>query len=133
MLTLEGDRFVEVSKLSGLVLVNFWGRDCPPCVGELPLLQTFTQANRGWTILLVCTDAPQEARVFLQKHHITLPALKAGANVVALMHAAGNRSGGLPFTVMLRDGQILKTYEGGLSEAELEALRRAGSTSEARS
>jgi outer membrane receptor for ferrienterochelin and colicins len=130
--TIEGDRFVQVSKLPGPVLVNFWGRDCPPCVAELPLLQVFARANRGWTILLVCTDPPQDARVFLEKHNITLLALKSGASVEGLMRAAGNRSGGLPFTVVLRDGQVCKTHEGGLSEADLEALRLAYSSNEAR-
>lgn len=120
--TLEGDRFVKLSNLSGSVLVNFWGRDCPPCVAELPRLQAFAAANRGWTILLVCTDEPQKARVFLQKHHITLTALKPGANVVGLMHRAGNRDGGLPFTVVLRNASVRATHEGGLSEADLEAL-----------
>jgi len=129
--TLAGDRFVQVSKLSGPVLVNFWGRDCAPCVAELPLLQTFAQANPGWTILLVCTDSPPDARVYLQKHNITLPALKSGANVVALMSAAGNRRGGLPFTVVLREGRICQTHEGGLTAADLKALRLACSTSEA--
>ena len=128
--TLAGDRFVQVSKLSGPVLVNFWGRDCAPCVAELPLLQTFAQANPGWTILLVCTDPPPDARVYLQKHNITLPALKSGANVVALMSAAGNRRGGLPFTVVVREGRVCQTHEGGLTAADLKALRLAWSTSE---
>jgi len=116
---------VQVSKLPGPVLVNFWGRDCAPCVAELPLLQTFARKNRDWTILLVCTDAPREARVFLQKHNVTLTALKPGANVAGLIRGAGNRSGGLPFTVVLCGGQVCQTRERGLSEADLEALRLA--------
>ena len=130
--TLAGDRFVQVSKLSGPVLVNFWGRDCAPCVAELPLLQGFAQAEPGWTILLVCTDPPPEARVFLQKHQIALLALKSGANVEALMRAAGNRSGGLPFTVVLRGGRICTTHEGGLSETALKRIRMECSTNQAR-
>lgn len=128
--TLEGDRFVKLSILSGPVLVNFWGRDCPPCVAELPRLQAFAQANHGWTILLVCTDEPQEARVYLQKHALTLPALKSGANVVGLMHAAGNRRGSLPLTVVVREGKLCQTHEGGLSGADLEAIRLAGEAPE---
>ena len=128
--TLDGDRFVQASKLSGPVLVNFWGRDCAPCVAELPLLQAFAQANPGWTVLLVCTDPAQDARVYLQKHHITLSALKSGANVTSLMSAAGNRHGSLPFTVVLREGRICQTHLGGLTTADLQTLRMACTSSD---
>ena len=121
--TLEGDRFVQASQIAGPVLVNFWGRDCPPCVAELPRLQAFARDQRDWTLLLVATDPPQEARVFLQRRGITLPALKSGPNVVPLMRAAGNRTGGLPFTVALRDGHVCRIHEGELSDAALEDLR----------
>ena len=123
--TLEADRFVQLSRLPGPVLVNFWGRDCPPCVAELPRLQAFAQARRGWTLLLVATDPPRDARIFLQQHRIMLQVLKAGPDVVSLMRRAGNRSGGLPFTVALRDGRICRTHEGELSDTELERLHSA--------
>ncbi|HEY4081618.1 MAG TPA: TlpA disulfide reductase family protein [Burkholderiaceae bacterium] len=126
--TLEGDRFVQASRLPGSVLINFWGRDCPPCVAELPRLQAFAQDQRDWTLMLVATDPPQDARVFLQRRGITLPVLKAGPSVVALMHRAGNRTGGLPFTVALRDGQICRVHEGELSEAALAELHAACGT-----
>lgn len=120
--TLEGDRFVKASQLAGPVLLNFWGRDCPPCVAELPRLQAFARDRRDWTLMLVATDPPQDARVFLQQRGITLPVLKAGPNVVPLMRRAGNRSGGLPFTLVLRDGRICQVHEGELSDAALANL-----------
>lgn len=123
MATLDGDRFVQGSRLPGPVLVNFWGRDCPPCVAELPRLQAFARDQLGWTLLLVATDPPQDARAFLQRRGITLPTLKSGPNVVPLMRAAGNRTGGLPFTVVLRDGQVCRVHEGELSDGALDELR----------
>lgn len=120
--TLDGDRFVQASGLPGPVLVNFWGDECPPCVAELPRLQAFARRQPGWTLLLVATDAPQEARAYLKERGITLVGLKGGPDVAVLMRSAGNRSGGLPFTVVLRDGHICQSHEGELSEAALERV-----------
>ena len=78
---------------------------------------------------------PQSAArraVYFPRHPITLPAVKPGANAAALMSAAGNRRGGLPFTVVLREGHIRLTHERGLTGANLKALRLAGSTGEAK-
>jgi len=130
--TLAGDRFVRASKLSGPVLVNFWGCYCPPCVEELPRLQAFVAAHPNWTVLLVCTDAPQTARVFLRRHRITLTALRGGADLAGLMRVAGNREGSLPFTVVLHDGRILLTHSGGLSVADLSAVAAVGQADKSR-
>jgi len=130
--TLAGDRFVRASKLSGPVLVNFWGCYCPPCVEELPRLQAFATAHPNWTVLLVCTDAPRTARVFLRRHHVTLAALRMGADVAGLMRIAGNRDGSLPFTVVLHDGRILLTHSGGLSVADLSAVAAVGQADKSR-
>jgi hypothetical protein len=80
-------------------------------------------ANRP--LLSVATDAAQEAHAFLEKQGIALQALKSGPDVVPLMRRAGKHSGGLPFTVVLRDGRILGSHEGELSERTLERLRAA--------
>ena len=95
---LDGVRFVRLSDQQGPVLVNFWSRDCPPCVTELPRLQAFADAHPTWTVLLVSTDTPTAATEFVRAHAITLPVLRPGGNVAALMRSAGNRVGALPLT-----------------------------------
>jgi thiol-disulfide isomerase/thioredoxin len=117
--TLDGKRFVTATELRGPVVVNFWGRDCPPCVAELPRLQAFARDNPGWTVLLVATDAPAEAAAFLAQQSITLPSLRAGPRAGALMRAAGNRAGALPFTVVLREAAVCATHLGELGAAQL--------------
>ena len=103
---LDGGRFVRLSDQQGPVLVNFWSRDCPPCVTELPRLQAFADAHPTWTVLLVSTDTPAAATEFVRAHAITLPVLRPGGNVAALMRSAGNRVGALPFTVATRTARV---------------------------
>lgn len=127
--TLDGTRFVEASAIKGPVLVNFWGKDCAPCITELPRLHDFAKANPQWTVLLVSTDSPADAQAFVQRHGVQLTVLRPGANVAGLMRSAGNRAGGLPFSVALRvnngDARICRRHLGELSEAVLSALSSA--------
>ena len=119
--TLDGSRFVQASALRGPVLVNFWGRDCAPCITELPRLEAFAQANPGWTVLLISTDPPIVANEFVQRHGVQLTVLRPGANVAALMRSAGNRNGGLPYTLALNDTRVCASQQG---ELDTQALRR---------
>ncbi|CAB3881066.1 MAG: TlpA family protein disulfide reductase [Achromobacter sp.] len=121
---LDGGRFVRLAALPGPVLVNFWSRDCPPCVTELPRLQRFADAHPAWTVLLVSTDSPAAATEFVQRQGVRLPVLRPGANVAALMRAAGNRGGALPFTVATRIGRICAGQLGALSGADLQRIAR---------
>ena len=117
--TLDGSRFVVASALAGPVLVNFWGRDCGPCIAELPRLQAFAQTHPHWTVLLVSIDRTEQAREFVQRHNLTLPVLRPGLNVAALMRSAGNRSGGLPFSVTLRNGHLCSSRSGEFTVSDL--------------
>lgn len=119
---LAGERFITLSRIEGPVLVNFWGRDCPPCVAELPRLQAFAQANPQWTVLLISADAPQDAQRFLAQRGITLSALRGGPAVGSLMRKAGNRRGGLPFSASLQAGALCRNHLGELNDASLLSL-----------
>lgn len=131
--TLDGSRFVQTSALSGPVLVNFWGKDCGPCITELPRLEAFAKANPQWTVLLVSTDAPADAREFVRSHGLLLTVLRPGANVGALMRSAGNRSGGLPFTVALRaDAREARICSGQLGELAQSDLGRIAAACDAK-
>ncbi|MET3493538.1 TlpA family protein disulfide reductase [Variovorax boronicumulans] len=130
--TLDGDRFLSLGRIRGPVLVNFWGRDCPPCIAELPRLQAFALQHPEWTVLLVSTDVPAVARRALSDRGIALPAVRAGANVAGLMRAAGNVSGGLPYSVAVNGAVICRAMAGELSAEDLGQWARACSPGDAR-
>jgi outer membrane receptor for ferrienterochelin and colicins len=117
--TLDGSRFVQASSIGGPVLVNFWGKDCGPCITELPRLAAFAREHPGWTVLLVSTDPPSMAAEFARRIGLSGTVLRPGANVQALMRSVGNRHGALPFSVALRGGRICRTQLGELHESVL--------------
>lgn len=120
--TLDGTRFVQAAAITDPVLVNFWGKDCAPCLAELPRLHDFAKANPRWTVLLVSTDSPAEAQAFVQRHGVQLTVLRPGANVAGLMRSAGNRAGALPFSVGIVSSRICGRHLGELQPADFAAL-----------
>jgi outer membrane receptor for ferrienterochelin and colicins len=94
-------------------------------VAELPRLQTFARDNPHWTVLLVSTDSHAIAREFVQRHGVTLPVLRPGGNMAALMRSAGNRSGGLPFTVAVHSARICDAQTGAVEAADLQRMAQA--------
>ena len=121
----EGSRFVQASALKGPLLVNFWSRDCGPCITELPQPQAFSKPHPRWTVLRVSTDAPADTREFVQRHAVELSVLRPGANVAALMRGAGNRSAGLPFTAAVRGARLCAGQSGELSMPDLQRITSA--------
>jgi thiol-disulfide isomerase/thioredoxin len=105
------------------LLLNFWATWCPPCVRELPLLDSFqrAQAGRGWQVIGLAVDAPTPVREFLRRTPLGFPVGLAGLEGTTLSRQLGNANGGLPFSVFLaRDGRIRDRQLGELDPATLQ-------------
>lgn len=108
-----------------LVLLNFWATWCPPCREEIPGFIRLQEryAGRGLQIVGISIDNPEAVARFWQEMKINYPLLLADDGTFALMGAYGNRSGGLPYSVLVRpDGGIAATKLGVYHEADLERL-----------
>jgi thiol-disulfide isomerase/thioredoxin len=66
--TPSGEPLPLRSLLGQPLLVNFWATWCPPCVEELPLLESFYQQQKakGWRLLGIAIDQPSAVRNWLQ-------------------------------------------------------------------
>lgn len=104
------------------LVVNFWATWCPPCVEEMPelsALQTQFEAS-GLQILGIGIDSPDNIRQFSQTRPVVYPLLVAGAGGSELSRRFGNRSGGLPYTVVIdRRGRVTSRIIGRFKLADL--------------
>lgn len=109
------------------LLVNFWATWCPPCVEELPLLDSFYQKNKAknWQLLGLAVDQPSAVRKWLQAKPLSFAVGMAGLGGTELSKSMGNVSGGLPFTVVFgASGELLHRKIGKVSAEDLEQWAR---------
>jgi thiol-disulfide isomerase/thioredoxin len=120
-------REVDLSKLRGkVVLLDFWGTWCGPCVEELPFLRKIqaTYGSQGLEIVgILADDAPRERVAdFLKKNEITWPQHydgKVDENEFAKKFAVKEYP-----TIMLlnKDGVVVSNARGEKLEQEIRKL-----------
>ena len=122
--TPAGSRLTMSSLRGKPLLLNFWATWCPPCVEELPLLNSFYQANsaKGWQVLALAVDQLEPVNHFLANSPLAFPVAMAGMPGIEVSKSLGNLSGGLPFTVVLgSDGVVAHRKMGKVSPVDLQA------------
>ena len=106
------------------LLLNFWATWCPPCVEELPMLDTFWKENapKGHQVVALAIDQPSAVRRFIERQPFGFPSGMAGLAGSELAKSLGNAAGGLPFTVFFKaDGSIWRQKMGQLQHDDLRA------------
>jgi peroxiredoxin len=111
-----------------ILLLNFWATWCKPCIEEMPMLTRMqhSYAGRGVQVVGIALDDPGKAREFASELAISYPILVGFTDTVLAGRRYGNRSGMLPYSVLVgADGIIRWTFLGALDQQELEAQIKA--------
>ncbi|EXJ11873.1 MULTISPECIES: TlpA family protein disulfide reductase [Nitrincola] len=103
-----------------LLIVNFWATWCPPCVREMPLLESYA-AKEGVSVVLINQGETVPAiNQFLTTHQLDFQHLWLDPRQEALHHM---KVRGLPTTLFYsREGYLLASHLGELSEEDLQSL-----------
>jgi thiol-disulfide isomerase/thioredoxin len=113
----------SLSQWQGKVLVvNFWATWCPPCLKEIPEFIRLQEryGSKGVQFVGLAIDDKVKVLGFVGQMGINYPVLMAEMEGLALARTAGNRLGGLPFTVIIdRQGKAARVELGVLDEKKL--------------
>ena len=115
-----------IKQWQGKVLVlNFWAPWCPPCRKEIPGFINLQNrlGSKGLQIVGIALDDIDKVQAYVDETGMDYPILLGDMKAVELGQAAGNRLGGLPYSVVFdRQGKAVATLVGEVSETRLEQL-----------
>jgi thiol-disulfide isomerase/thioredoxin len=108
-----------------VMVINFWATWCPPCLEEIPEFVRLQDSlgDRGLQFVGIAIDDVDKVRDFASRFQVNYPMLVGEFGAVELARVAGNKLGGLPFTVIVdRNGRLVRTELGGLNQEKLSAI-----------
>lgn len=108
-----------------VVVLNFWATWCEPCREETPLLVGLSgqYESKGVQFVGIAIDRLEPVRRFGQEYRVPYPLLIGGLDTMEWAKGLGNRSGLLPYTVVVgRDGKVAYTKLGAVKKPEFEPI-----------
>ena len=111
-----------------IVLLNFFGKHCPPCLMEIPhLINLQKKYKKQFDILALQVQAPMgptKLKSFIKDKSINYPIIDGDQtfDFVQFVMSKTGWEGMIPFMVLFnKDGTPFKMYTGMRSEEEIEA------------
>jgi peroxiredoxin len=125
--TMDGAPFSLAGHRGEVVVVNFWGSWCGPCVIESPVLDRIYRQMRGEGVLFVgiaVKDVESATRAFVTQNDISYPIL-FDFNAKSALQLGSIPMRGLPATVVIdRQGRVAGVFLGAVLAGDLEPVLR---------
>ena len=99
-----------------IVLLNFWASWCPPCRREIPVFNEVREFfhSDGFEVVGIAIDEKEKVIDFLKSiSNVQYPQLIGYDDALKIASALGNRSGGLPYSVLLDKQGIIRYIKAG--------------------
>lgn len=108
LVPLDGGPALPLSSFKGkVVFLNLWATWCPPCVRELPSIQSlYSQTSGAEEVAIMAVsvdDSPDLVRQFLQKNQFSFPVYTAFGDPPPSLQERG-----IPFSVILDKEQRIR-------------------------
>ncbi len=116
----EGKK-VSIKDLQGkVVFINFWATWCPPCINEMPSINTLKskfESSKDIVFLMVDVDAKYEkSNAFMKDNNYNLPVYIPASQIPSTFLGSA-----IPTTVILnKKGELSQRLEGGRDYASQE-------------
>jgi len=113
LVSLDGERMENLSDLQGkVVFMNYWATWCPPCVAEMPNIQSLydkMKSNDNIQFVMVNLDESRnKAEKFINEEGFTFPIYRPASATPKVF-----QSSTIPTTfVISKDGKIVSTHKG---------------------
>jgi peroxiredoxin len=118
-------KMVSLSDYKGhVVLVNIWATWCPPCIDEMPSMESLYKMLKGknFEILAISIDALGEKAVapFMEKYNLSFPALLDPAGTIKSLY----QTTGVPESFIInKQGILIEKIIGPRNWADPAAVR----------
>ena len=108
-----------------VIILEMFGKDCPHCLKEIPIIKRIKKRYRGKVEVIAIQSqgrmSDYAARSYINKHRINYPIIE-GSDATNLQYFIQNTygwTGILPYTLVIKDGVTEFSYPGEVSYNEL--------------
>ena len=103
-----------------VVFLNFWATWCPPCIAELPEIESlYNKFGKDVVFLLVTNEDPDKVKAFMQKHDYDLPVYYSTAPPPIIFSGRA-----IPSTFIISDDGRIVTKKTGAANWDSRATTR---------
>jgi thiol-disulfide isomerase/thioredoxin len=108
-----------------IIILEIFGKDCPHCIKEIPILQAIRKRYRGKLEIIAIQAQDRmsrnEARNYINRHRIRYPIIEGedATNLQYFIQETYGWTGILPYTLVVKDGITEFSYSGEIDYKEL--------------